>query len=100
MVVIDGVSYLTVDEVCHLLDVKPATIYAYVSRGILRSYKQGIKRQRLYRQDEIERLLVIRPPEQMAIPPEPQPSQPLPEPEPVQPTRDHLPDASTWINER
>jgi excisionase family DNA binding protein len=52
MVVIDGVNYLTVDEVCRLLDVKPATIYAYVSRGVLRSYKQGIKRQRLYRDDD------------------------------------------------
>lgn len=100
MVVIDGVSYLTVEEVCRLLDVKPATIYAYVSRGVLRSYKQGIKRQRLYRQDEIERLLVIRPPEADAKPPQPQSHQPPPQPEPIPSTRDHLPDASTWIAER
>src|SRR3712207_8962148 len=61
MVVIDGINYLTVDEACALLGVKPATIYAYVSRGVLRSYKQGIKRQRLYREDEVAALLELRP---------------------------------------
>lgn len=61
MVDIDGIAYLTVDDACGLLGVKPATIYAYVSRGILRSYKQGIRRQRLYRRDEVEALLVIQP---------------------------------------
>ena len=61
MVEIDGNTYLTVDEVCRLLGVKPATIYAYVSRGVLRSYKQGIKRQRLYRQDEVVGLLAVQP---------------------------------------
>ena len=38
-----------------------STLYAYVSRGILRSYKQGIKRQRLYKQAELEALLRLRP---------------------------------------
>jgi len=32
-----------------------------VSRGILKSYKQGIKRQRLYKQAELEALLRLRP---------------------------------------
>jgi excisionase family DNA binding protein len=61
MVELDGTRFLTIDEVCSRLGVKPATIYAYVSRGVLRSYKQGIKRQRLYREDEVTALLELRP---------------------------------------
>jgi len=61
MVVLNGEEYLTVDEAARLLDVKPATLYAYVSRGILRSYRQGIKRQRLYRRAEVESLLRLAP---------------------------------------
>jgi excisionase family DNA binding protein len=53
-------EYLTADEACALLDVKPATLYAYVSRGLVRSYKQGIRRQRLYRRSELEDLLRVR----------------------------------------
>ncbi len=48
-------------EVCRLLGVKPATLYAYVSRGVLKSYKQGIKRQRLYKRDDVVKLLAVRP---------------------------------------
>jgi excisionase family DNA binding protein len=54
-------QYLTVDEACALLGVKKATLYSYVSRGLLNSYKQGIRRQRLYRRAEIEGLLTVRP---------------------------------------
>jgi citrate synthase len=61
MVMLDGQEYLTVDEAAHLLGVKRATLYAYVSRGVLRSYRQGIKRQRLYRRSEIEGLLRLSP---------------------------------------
>jgi citrate synthase len=61
MVVIDGEEYLTVEEAARLMSVKPATLYAYVSRGVLRSYRQGIKRQRLYRRAEIEDLLRVAP---------------------------------------
>ena len=61
MVVLDGEEYLTVDEAARLLGVKHATLYAYVSRGVLRSYRQGIKRQRLYRRSEIESLLRLAP---------------------------------------
>jgi citrate synthase len=61
MVVLDGEEYLTVDEAARLLGVKRATLYAYVSRGVLRSYRQGIKRQRLYRRSEIEALLRLAP---------------------------------------
>ena len=61
MVVLDGEEFLTVDEAARLLGVKRATLYAYVSRGVLRSYRQGIKRQRLYRRSEIEGLLRLAP---------------------------------------
>jgi excisionase family DNA binding protein len=61
MVVLDGEEYLRVDEAARLLGVKRATLYAYVSRGVLRSYRQGIKRQRLYRRSEIESLLRLAP---------------------------------------
>jgi excisionase family DNA binding protein len=61
MVVLDGEEYLTVDEAARLLGIKRATLYAYVSRGVLRSYRQGIKRQRLYRRSEIEGLLRLAP---------------------------------------
>jgi excisionase family DNA binding protein len=58
-IVLDGEEYLTVDEAARLLDVKRATLYAYVSRGILKSYRQGMKRQRLYRHAEVEALLKL-----------------------------------------
>lgn len=61
MIVIDGEEYLTGDEAAGLLGVKRETLYAYVSRGMLKSYRQGIKRQRLYRRAEIERLLRLAP---------------------------------------
>jgi excisionase family DNA binding protein len=59
MVVIAGEEYLTVDEAAERLGVKPATLYAYVSRGVLRSYRQGRQRQRLYRRVDV--LLRLRP---------------------------------------
>ena len=61
MVSVNGEEYLTVKEASRLLGVKPATLYAYVSRGVLRSYRQGIKRQRLYRRTEVEALLRLAP---------------------------------------
>ncbi|HEX3175284.1 MAG TPA: helix-turn-helix domain-containing protein [Methylomirabilota bacterium] len=54
--IVDGEEYLTVDEAADVLGVKPATLYAYVSRGVLKSYRQGSKRQRLYRRAEVEAL--------------------------------------------
>ena len=57
MIVVDGEEYLTGDEAARQLGVKRATLYAYVSRGILRSYRQGMKRQRLYRRAEVEALV-------------------------------------------
>lgn len=61
MIELNGENYLDGEEASRLLGVKTATLYAYVSRGILKSYKQGIKRQRLYRQAELEALLRLRP---------------------------------------
>ena len=61
MIMLDGENYLDGDEASTLLGVKLSTLYTYVSRGLLRSYKQGIKRQRLYKQAELEALLQLRP---------------------------------------
>jgi citrate synthase len=61
MIELNGENYLNGREASHLLGVKLSTLYTYVSRGILKSYKQGIKRQRLYKQAELEALLCLRP---------------------------------------
>ena len=61
MVVIGGEEYLTVDEAAARLGVKPATLYAYVSRGVLRSYRQGMRRQRLYRRADVDDLRRLQP---------------------------------------
>jgi excisionase family DNA binding protein len=66
---IEGEEYLTVDEACAVLAVKPATLYAYVSRGRLRSYKQGMRRQRLYSRSEVERLARLHPSRPVDLPP-------------------------------
>ena len=57
MVYLDGEQYLTGEEAASLLGIKRETLYAYVSRGYVKSYRQGIKRQRLYRRAEVEDLL-------------------------------------------
>jgi citrate synthase len=54
-------EYLTADEAARRLGVKRATLYAYVSRGVLPSFRQGIKRERLYRRADVERLLRVAP---------------------------------------
>jgi citrate synthase len=90
MVILEGEEYLTVDEAAELLAVKPATLYAYVSRGILRSYRQGIKRQRLYRRAEVEALLRLSPSAGAeAISPPASPDRRVPE----------IPLAESWIRE-
>jgi citrate synthase len=61
MIEIQGEPYLSAAEACELLGVKPATLYAYVSRGVLKSYRQGIKRARLYRRGDVQRVLRLRP---------------------------------------
>jgi citrate synthase len=64
MVVMDGEEFLTAQEACAILEIKPATLYAYVSRGMLGSYRQGIKRTRLYRRAEVNRLTRLRGPDE------------------------------------
>ena len=66
MIVMDGEEFLTAQEACTVLGIKPATLYAYVSRGVLGSYRQGIKRTRLYRRAEVDRLIQLRGPEERA----------------------------------
>lgn len=61
MIELNGENYLDGQEASLLLGVKLSTLYTYVSKGLLKSYKQGIKRQRLYKQAEIEELLRLRP---------------------------------------
>ncbi len=61
MIELNGETYLDGDEACRLLGIKASTLYTYVSRGILKSYRQGIKRQRLYKRAELEALLQLRP---------------------------------------
>ena len=72
-------EYLTAAQACAVLGVKAATLYAYVSRGLVQSYKQGIRRQRLYRRSELEGLLRVRADADEAS---------------------DLPEASSWVSER
>lgn len=58
---IEGQEFYSTDEACAALGIKAATLYAYVSRGVLNSYRQGIKRRRLYRRQEVETLLAFGP---------------------------------------
>jgi citrate synthase len=58
---IQGEQYLSAAEASEVLGIKPSTLYAYVSRGVLKSYRQGIKRQRLYRRREVERVVRLEP---------------------------------------
>ena len=69
MVNLDGEEYLTAAEACALMGVKPATLYAYVSRGLLRSYRQGIRRRRLYKRRDVDTLLEVRPSDAGTEPP-------------------------------
>jgi citrate synthase len=87
---IDGEQYLSVEEATGLLGVKRATLYAYVSRGVLHSYRQSIGRQRLYRLAEIEALLVVRPDS-------PPPSSTPPDDRTLRDV--HLPDAESWAGD-
>lgn len=77
-----------------MLGVKRATLYAYVSRGVLRSYRQSVGRQRLYRLADVEALLTVRPdtPAPLARP------NYLPDDDRI--LRDvHLPDAESWAGD-
>ena len=88
MISVNGEEYLTVKEATRLLGVKPATLYAYVSRGVLRSYRQGIKRQRLYRRTDVDGLLRLAPSGTSDSPPAASRSQVA-----------EIPLAESWIND-
>jgi citrate synthase len=86
---IDDVEYLDVDEAAALLGVKKATLYAYVSRGVVSSFRQGVGRKRLYQRAAIEALREVRP---------------STAPAPARPKDDvqrdvTLPDAASWAGE-
>jgi citrate synthase len=84
---IDGEEYLDIDEATRRLGVKKATIYAYVSRGVLRSYRRKVGRGRLYRRAEVEALRALRPSDTPATPDD-------------RVLRDvDLPDAASWAGE-
>lgn len=56
-----GEAYYTAEEACAVLGVKQATLYSYVNRGLITSYRQGIRRERLYKRAEIDALLNVTP---------------------------------------
>jgi citrate synthase len=58
---IQGDEYYTANEACKILGVKLATLYSYVNRGLLISYRQTIRRQRLYRRADVDAMLEVRP---------------------------------------
>ena len=47
---------ITAEEAAAQLGVKLGTLYAYVSRGWLRSYRRRVGRQALYRREDIDAL--------------------------------------------
>ena len=51
-----GERWLSAAEACALLKVKRATLYAYVSRGHVRSMSQPGSRRRVYAQSDVERV--------------------------------------------
>jgi excisionase family DNA binding protein len=109
MLQIDGDVYLDVGEASERLGVKPETLYAYVSRGLIKSYRQGVRRRRLYLAHEIDLLLALQPSKSEAAP---EPSVPgtapaTPEPDETRrspradaPADGELPTADRWAAER
>ena len=70
MIEIGGEEYYSAEEACQVLGVKLPTLYSYVNRGLITSYRQGIRRQRLYRRSEIDSLLEVTPVEREEIRPQ------------------------------
>jgi citrate synthase len=86
MIELNGETYLDGKEACHLLGIKVSTLHTYVSRGRLKSYKQGFKRQSLYKRAELEALLQVRPS-----------TDPSPIGENTKENRPEIPHAEDWI---
>lgn len=78
---VEEVAYLTAEEACALLGVKRRTLYAYVSRGVVASVRQGRRRRRLYARREIERVVRLAPSRER------------------RPARVGLPSAEEWIGD-
>ena len=78
MVNIDGEEYLHASEAARLLQVKTATLYAYVSRGRIKRYKLGVGRHSLFKLAELEALISVQTGE----------------------AEDEIPLASSWVRER
>lgn len=49
-------DYLTASEAIRLLEVKRQTLYAYVSRGLIRSTVRAGRKERLYLREDVERM--------------------------------------------
>lgn len=49
-------DYMTSDEVVEALHIKPSTLYAYVSRGVLRRLRDPGRRRSMYLREDVERL--------------------------------------------
>src|SRR5436305_4638503 len=56
----ESVALITAREAVRRLGIKPATLYAYVSRGLLRSAGVPESRERRYYADDVERLKRLR----------------------------------------
>jgi citrate synthase len=65
----EGIEYVDSAEACALLDIKPATLYAYVSRGRIASYRRGGGRSRLYRLRDVDDLRAFGPTRAAVVPP-------------------------------
>src|SRR5579859_949163 len=74
----EGPQMLTAAEAADRLGVKLGTLYAYVSRGWLKSYKRKVGREALYRRADIEALRGVIAPERGV-------------------RARSLPDASSWV---
>lgn len=58
MIIVNAMPWLTTAQAAHRLGVKPPTIYAYVSRGLLRSHRDPSDRQSRFDPAEVEQLAV------------------------------------------
>ena len=52
------VNLIDTAAACALLGIKPASLYAYVSRGLVRSVRTGGRKQRFYVEDDVRRLAI------------------------------------------
>ncbi|HWK61556.1 MAG TPA: citrate synthase [Eoetvoesiella sp.] len=57
----DNPDYVTREEAIRALQIKPATLYSYVSRGLLRRIKDRDQRRSMYLQEDVDRLKARRP---------------------------------------